>query len=115
MAGVATPSLQLVAFSKVFVPAGGRVTAFLRVDPRNFAVLRGASTVESVFLDDNVTQGVSFPEWKVVPQNITIFVGGQQPDLVPGAARAPSNVIESFFVVSGKEIPVESCGGGSIS
>eukprot|EP01046_Picozoa_sp_COSAG06_P108317 COSAG06_NODE_54718_length_293_cov_0.793814_1_plen_97_part_11 len=50
-ASAPTPELQLVGFTKVLVPAGGEITASVTLLPRHFAVLTGASTDSSLFLD----------------------------------------------------------------
>ena len=78
---IRTPELQLVAFEKVAVPAGGTVTVAMTLLPRHFAVLTGAATNASHFLDkafENVSHPVA-PVWKVMPGAFTLYVGGQQP------------------------------------
>ena len=140
-AGTPTPMLQLVDFVKVRVPAGEKVAVALSVSPRQFAVLSGASTNSSVFLDpvgnggSDIGIGINssigngsqssgssakpaMPVWVVVPQTFTVWVGGQQPALAGAAtgARAPSNVLQSSFTVKGTaNTPVDVCGTGSPS
>ena len=122
-----TPELQLVGFDKVLVPAGGEATATVTLLPRHFAVLVGASTTRSSFLDCpgrkagkegcNTTLHATPPAWEVHPMTmtmtITLHVGGQQPDLLvrPAGARAPSNVLESRFEVKGEKTALTTCSG----
>lgn len=146
-AGTPTPLLQLVDFDKVHVPAGGKVVVTLSIPPRQFAVLSGASTNSSLFLDplstrsngsvtgdgsggaNNGSSGgdsgggggrakPAMPVWVVAPQTFAVWVGGQQPSLAGAAtgARAPSNVLQSSFIVQGPaNTPLDACGGGSPS
>lgn len=122
-----TADLQLVGFSKVHVPAGGEVVASVTLLPRHFAVLTGASTDSSLFLDcgsvvdkegchDNETHHATPPTWEVQPLSFTLHVGGQQP-AVAGAAgtRAPSNVLQSSVKITGEATPLSQCPGGTPS
>lgn len=144
-AGTPTPMLQLVDFVKVRVPAGEKVVVALSISPRQFAVLSGASTNSSIFLDplpstrpsvgSDIGIGINssivtgsqssgssakpaMPVWVVVPQTFAVWVGGQQPALAGAATgvRAPSNVLQSSFTVKGTaSTPVDVCGTGSPS
>ena len=126
-ASVPTPELQLVGFTKVLVPAGGKIVASVTLLPRHFAVLVGASTDSSLFLDcastvdkegchDNVTHTATPPTWEVHPLSLTLYVGGQQP-AVAGAAgtRAPSNVLRSTVKITGQATPLLHCTSGTPS
>lgn len=121
-----TPELQLVGFEKVWVAAGGEATATVTLLPRHFAVLVGASTTSSSFLDCpsgvatkegcNATLHATPPTWEVQPLTLTLHVGGQQPALGAAAgARAPSNVLTSTVTVTGAKTPLAQCPGGTPS
>ena len=121
-----TPQLQLVGFAKVLVAAGGEATASVTLLPRHFAVLVGASTTSSLFLDcsstvdregchDNTTTHPTPPKWQEHPMTLTLWVGGQQPALGGAGTRAPSNVLKSTFEVTGGVTPLTQCAGGTPS
>ena len=122
-APVPTAAIQLVGFAKVLVPAGGQAQVTITLLPRHYAVLAGASTNRSVFLDvadENTTNPVA-PRWEVAPGSFTLWVGGQQPRLNTGdeGARSPSNVLKSSFTVAstaaGGAVPLSTCPGGTPS
>ena len=119
-APVPTPAIQLVGFDKVSVPADGEVEVGITLLPRHFAVLAGAATDRSLFLDpeDGNTTHPTAPTWEVAPGQFTLWVGGQQPALNTGAAgtRSPTNVLKSSFAVTGgAAVPLTTCPGGTPS
>jgi hypothetical protein len=126
-ASAPTPELQLVGFTKVLVAAGGETTASVVLLPRHFAVLTGASTDRSSFLDcastvdkegchDNMTHHATPPVWEVQPLTFTLYAGGQQPALAGAArTRAPSNVLKSSVKITGEVTPLSQCPGGTPS
>lgn len=126
-ASMPTPELQLVGFTKVLVPASGQIVASVTLLPRHFAVLTGASTHSSLFLDcastvdkegchDNTTHRATLPTWEVQPLFFNLYVGGQQP-AVAGVvgARAPSNVLQSSVKITGQVTPLSQCSTGTPS
>jgi hypothetical protein len=125
--GTVAPQLQLVAFEKILVAAQGEVTVKLTLLPRHFAVLVGASTTTSSFLDcpsgiptkegcNTTSTHPTPPRWEVQPMTMKLWVGGQQPALRGNeGARAPSNVLKSTFQVTGDRTPLVTCPGGTPS
>lgn len=109
-----TPRLQMAGFEKIFVPRGKSVEVKFVLQPRHFAVLRGAATNASTFLDGPNGAGgtVASPLWVVESQKMQVWVGGQQPHQ---SVAAPSNVLSSRFEVIGEATPVKHCPGGTPS
>ncbi|NWX06747.1 BGLD glucosidase, partial [Caloenas nicobarica] len=83
---VPVPRWQLVAFSRVAVPAGQETKLFFQVTAEQRAVW---------------AQG-----WHLEPGAFTLFAGGQQPGQ---QTRVPSEVLSARFSVTGAARPLRRC------
>ncbi|XP_062996259.1 uncharacterized protein LOC134408101 [Elgaria multicarinata webbii] len=85
-ASVPVPRWQLVGFRRVTVPMGDTTKVAFQLPFRQRAVWAG--------------------EWLLEPGTFTLFVGGQQPFQ---DTRAPSNVLQASFTVSGSARGTSRC------
>ncbi|CAI5781700.1 probable beta-D-xylosidase 2 [Podarcis lilfordi] len=85
-ASVPVPRWQLVGFHRVPVPVGRAVKVPFQLDFSQRAIWAG--------------------EWRLEPGTFTLFVGGQQPFQ---ETRAPSNILQADFTVSGKACRTVQC------
>ncbi|XP_053254853.1 uncharacterized protein LOC128418816 isoform X2 [Podarcis raffonei] len=85
-ASVPVPRWQLVGFHRVPVPVGRAVKVPFQLDFSQRAIWAG--------------------EWLLEPGTFTLFVGGQQPFQ---ETRAPSNILQADFTVSGKASRTIQC------
>ena len=108
------PTLQLAGFDKIAVKAGESTSASITLQPRHYAVLTGAATDRSTFLDDaySFNHDPAFPTWSIEAQTVRVYVGGQQPNQT---ATGTSNVLESSFDISGPSTALAGCAGGEPS
>ena len=79
--------------------------------PRALAVLRGAATNASTFLDEAHSGDVpAAPLWTTPPpQTMRVHMGGQQPGQL---VAAPSNVLSGEIRITSPAVPLAGCGGG---
>ncbi|XP_034975135.1 uncharacterized protein LOC118087022 [Zootoca vivipara] len=85
-ASVPVPRWQLVGFRRVPVSVGRAVKVPFQLDFSQRAIWAG--------------------EWRLEPGTFTLFVGGQQPFQ---ETRAPSNILQADFTVSGKACRTIQC------
>nr|XP_060640561.1 thermostable beta-glucosidase B-like [Anolis sagrei ordinatus] len=85
-ASVPVPRWQLVGFQRVLVPQG--------------------QAVKVPFLLSFSQRAVWAGEWQLEPGTFTLFVGGQQPFQ---ETRAPSNILQADFTVSGSTRKRSQC------
>eukprot|EP01052_Picozoa_sp_SAG31_P040732 SAG31_NODE_5976_length_2229_cov_3.461340_2_plen_454_part_00 len=96
-----TPTIALVAFSKIELARGEQREVTLRALPRSFAVLHNASTTHSLYLDPEFASIVdpTPPRWISEPMSFNFFVGGD----------AVQHELSTRFTVTGEATPLDEC------
>merc|ERR1711957_472116 len=89
-----TPQRQLVAFERIHVKTGEEQEVKFVIKPAQLAMV-----------DDS--EGDVLPVWVAAPTQVSLFVGGQQPDQ---QVAAPSAVLEGSCSIVGVARRVDKCG-----